>query len=52
MESVTDEQVLDESVNLAEEDDISSETVDELMEATEEVAPKPVKSRKKTKQTI
>ncbi|KAL7729838.1 hypothetical protein ACLKA6_014695 [Drosophila palustris] len=52
LESVTDEQVLDESVNLAEEDDISSENVDELMEANEGVAPKPIKSRKKTKQTI
>ncbi|XP_034484704.1 dimethyladenosine transferase 2, mitochondrial [Drosophila innubila] len=52
LESVTDEQVLDESVNLAEEDDISSENVDELLEANEEAAPKPAKSRKKTKQTV
>lgn len=49
LESVTDEQVLDESVNLAEDDDISSENVDDLLEANEEAAPKPVKSRKKTK---
>lgn len=49
LESANDEQSLDDAVNLAEEDDITSESVDDLLEPVDELATKPAKSRRKTK---
>lgn len=51
LESVNDEQALEDGVNLVEEDDISTEGVDEILEATGEPAPEPPKARRKTKST-
>lgn len=49
LESVNDEQGLEDGVNLVEEDDINSESVDEILEVTEEPVPEPPKSRRKIK---
>lgn len=49
LESANDEQSLDDAVNLAEEDDITSESVDDLLEPVDELAPNPAKSRRKVK---
>ncbi|XP_062124067.1 dimethyladenosine transferase 2, mitochondrial [Drosophila sulfurigaster albostrigata] len=52
LEAVTDEPGLDDGVNLPEEDDISSEQAEELLEVVaEEATPKPAKSRKKSKKS-
>lgn len=51
LETANDEQSMDDAVNLAEEDDITNDSVDDLLEPVEEPAPKAVKSRKKSKQT-
>ncbi|EDV94750.1 dimethyladenosine transferase 2, mitochondrial [Drosophila grimshawi] len=53
LETANDEQSLDDSVNLVEDDDISSESVDELLiEAADELQAKPTKSRRKTKPNV
>ncbi|KAH8407022.1 hypothetical protein KR222_004162, partial [Zaprionus bogoriensis] len=51
LETVSDEQAMDDAVNLAEEDDITSEGVDELLEAVDEpaVESQPAKSRSRSR---
>lgn len=51
LETASDEQSLDDVVNLPEEDDITNESVDDLLDPVEEPVPKAGKSRKKPKQT-
>ncbi|XP_030558774.1 dimethyladenosine transferase 2, mitochondrial [Drosophila novamexicana] len=52
LETVNDEQSLEVGVNLVEEDDISNESIDELLEVTDEPAPKQIKSRRKIKSPV